>query len=391
MVLCMAPAPSTAPVALKFKDSATCRGLPAVQYHALEFRDRPVRPIEGRKFPAGAKYSLVPLGPKPELGLLLVWVPNAPGGPELWLDANADGKLSDDERHVLKGKTIEIPATVTVQWTPKPVRVQRTLMFRRSATGDGLRYAVRGYAEGRLKLGDKEYDVALLDGNGNGCFDRVGHDRLWIDLDGDGRFDLLTEQYPLGKPIQKDGAIYVVRSDPLAHSVVVNLRSQGEGKLRLRLAGKTGSPAKVAAELVSDIGEFVSIDKLDECTAVPYGEYRFANLMLEVPDADGKTWTFYFRAERERNFAVPVGQETTIPLMSQFEVNAQSELLPGEVMIRPGQQLNVRPEVIADGSLSLSRCSFGAKGQERPEDSKAEVVLLGPDGQSVHRSVDGFG
>ena len=64
---------------------------------------------------------------------------------------------------------------------------------------------------------------------------------------------------------------------------------------------------------------------------------------------------------------------------------------PGEGKVKPGQQLSIRPEVIADGSLSLSSCSISRKGQERPEDGKAEVLLLGPDGKTVHRSVDGFG
>ncbi len=390
MVLSASASPSTPPVALEFKDSATCRNRSAVKYHALEFRDKPVRPMDGRpKFPAGVKYSLVPLGPKPEKGLLLVWIPKAPGGPQLWLDANADGKLSDDERHAMSGRDLEVPATVTVRWTRNPVRVQRTLLLRRSAVGEGLRYAVRGYAEGRLKLGEKEYAAVLLDGDGNGCLDTVGHDRLWIDLDENGRFDLLTEQYPLGKAIAKQGDIYVVRSDPLASSVVVHLRSAGDGKLRLTLAAKTGTQVKATVELISDIGEFALIDKLDDITAVPYGEYRFARLRLEVPDADGNIWSFYFRAERDRYYPVPLDRETTIPLLKHFQVNVLTR--PSEGKIKPGQKIRVYPEVIADRSLSLSSCSIVKKGQARPVDGTAEVLLIAPDGTTVHRSVDGFG
>ena len=159
----------------------------------------PVRPLGDRKFAAGALYGVVPVGPTPETALTIVWLPKAAGGPELWLDANGDGQLTDDERHVMKGRELEIPATITIQLKPKPKKVERTLVFRRSALGDGLRYTVRGYMQGRLSLGGKEYATLLIDGNANGCFDTVGQDRVWIDLNQDGRFDPLTRAISLGQ------------------------------------------------------------------------------------------------------------------------------------------------------------------------------------------------
>ena len=124
-----------------------------------------------------------------------------------------------DERRVMPGRDLQIATTITVQLEPQPMRVQRTLLFRRSTLGEGLRYAVRGFAQGTLALGGTKYRVLLIDGNADGCFDTVGQDRVWIDLNGDGQFDPLTEQFPLGKPIVKDGNVYVIRSDPLASAV----------------------------------------------------------------------------------------------------------------------------------------------------------------------------
>jgi hypothetical protein len=389
--LCLAADPSAAPAtALKFKDSATCHGRPAVYYRAVEFRDTPVRPLEdGQKFPAGAKYGLLPIGPKPETGLMIVWIPKDNDKSVLWLDADGNGNLTDEERHVLSGKKLEIPASITVQVQPEKQQAKRTLLFRRSAQGDGLRYAVRGYAQGRLKLGEKEFDAALVDGNADGCLNTVGHDRVWIDLDGNGRFDLLTEQYPLGKPITLDGQVYVVRSNPLADEVVVNLRSVGEGKLRLALAAKSGSPGKIEAELVSDIGEFLPMEKLNEFVSVPYGEYRFSALQLEVPDAKGKLWSYRFSGEQPRNYTVPLNRETTIELLKHCLVNVQ--MLTEEEKIKPGGEIQVRPEIIADECLSLGSCSTRKKDAERGSDVEAEVLLLDPAGKTVHRSVAGFG
>ena len=100
--------------------------------------------------------------------------------------------------------------------------------------------------------------------------------------------------------------------------MVVNQRNIGEGKLRLTLARKHDAPSKISAELVSDIGEFVSIDKLDEFVSVPYGEYRIASVSLEVPDAAGKNWSYRFNAEGSREFSAPLGRETTIDVDEGF-------------------------------------------------------------------------
>ena len=305
VLLCMTDAGGATPVALEFKDAAARDKRQVVTYRALEFRDTPVRPLgEGRTFEAGAQYAVVPVGPKPETALTIVWLPKAAGGAVLWLDANADGKLADDERHAVTGRDIEIPATITIELDPKPQKVQRTLLFRRSTLNDGLRFAVRGYVEGRVRLGDKEYPVFISDANATGTFDNVGYDRVSIDLNGDGRFDPLVEQFPLGKPIVHCGNTYVIRSNAAASEVVANLRSAGEGKLRLALA-KHVADAKVSAELISDLGELVSIDKLDAAIPVPFGEYRLSALKLEAPTRPSRRGPIASTTTRRWNIQCP--------------------------------------------------------------------------------------
>ena len=192
-------------------------------------------------------------------------------------------------------------------------RSERTLIFRRSAVGDGLRYAVRGYMQGRLDLGGKKYATLLIDGNANGCFDTVGQDRVWIDLNHDGRLRSVDRAIPLG---QADHP----RRRRLRGPLRCHRLGRG-GQPAERRPGKTAAsagqrsssqPAKISAELVSDLGELVSIDKLDEATPVPFGEYRLSSLKLDVPDATGQTWTYNFYQARPKTYAVPTNQETTI-------------------------------------------------------------------------------
>jgi hypothetical protein len=386
LAACVATAvPAATPVGLDYKDSATYENRAIAQYQAIEFRDTPITPLvlnSKEELPSGVKYGFLQLGPNKDTAMVIVWAPKASDGPWLQLFSNADGKPLG-KRQKLSGKNMELPVTITVATKPSEVRVERTLLFRTSTKGDGLRYAVRGYAQGRLKLGGAEFAALLIDGNADGLLDTVGRDRLWIDLDGNGQFDLLMEQYPLGKPIVHKGDIFVVRSDPLAAAVVVNQRNVGESKLRLTLAAKHDASSKITAELVSDIGEFVSIDKLDEFVSVPYGEYRISSVSIEVPDASGKNWSYRFYSQAAKDYSAPQNIETTIELMKEFEMKVAMD---GGDKVNPGTAIRVTPNLVADVSLELSGCNGGAK-----DEGKAEVLLLGPDGKTIQRTVDGFG
>ncbi len=242
--------------------------------------------------------------------------------------------------------------------------------------------------QGRLDLGGKKYAALIVDGNANGCFDTVGQDRVWIDLNEDGRFDPLTEQFPLGKPITRGGEVYVVRSDASASAVVANLRSAGQGKLRLALAKKLTGPGKISAELVSDLGELVSIDKLDEPTAVPFGEYRVSSLKVEAPDSAGQTWTYNFDNEKTKNYAVPANRETAIVLLRRLRMDVALQLENGKAS--PGQTVSIQPKLLADRSLNLTSCTIGTAADCRRAEGNAEVLLLAPGGKVASRGLTGF-
>ncbi len=138
MLTAAGPSPAT-PAAFQFKDAATYENRPVLQYRAIEFRDVPVRPLgNDLKFGKGTLYGLVPVGPRPETALTIVWRPKAPGGPELWLDGNGDGKLTADERHAMSGRELEIAATITTEVDPK----RQTVQCARSCSG------VRRWAKG---------------------------------------------------------------------------------------------------------------------------------------------------------------------------------------------------------------------------------------------------
>ena len=387
--LCFSADAEATSAAFDFRDSADHEGRSMLHYRAIEFGDAPVQPLAGEFSPvAGAVHGQIPVGLVPESALAVIWLPKTDDGPTLWFDADGDGTLTAAERHVVSGREIEIPATITVQAEPEAKQVSRTILFRRPTFGTGLRYAVRGYAVGSLDLGDASHSVLLVDGNADGCLDTVGHDRVWIDLNWDGRFDGLTEQFPLGKPVAKGEHVYVIRSDPLAHAVSANLRRPGEGILRLTLA-RNLIVTKLSVELVSDLGELVAIDRLDEPVPVPHGKFRISWLKLHVTGLDGQQWYYSFSRSKQKYFSVPIGEETMIPLLGQLAMQVNLALSRGRA--KPSETIAVRPRVIADGeTLYLSSCTRGSEDRIRAAEGSAEILLLSPDGEAVSRGLSGF-
>ncbi len=107
--------------------------------------------------------------------------------------------------------------------------------------------------------------------------------------------------------------------------------------MRLTLGERSKPSAKIAAELISDLGELVVIDKLDEAISVPFGQYRVSSLKLEVPDAGGQTWTYNFYYEKTRNYTVPTNQETTVALLGQLDMRVTLHAITKRKHSRPGK------------------------------------------------------
>ena len=114
-------------------------------------------------------------------------------------------------------------------------------------------------------------------------------------------------------------------------------------------------------ELISDLGELVSIDRLDEPTAVPVGEYRISWLKLEMTDSSGQPWTYSFHKDKTKNHAVRTGQETTIAMLGKLGMNVVTDSHRPDDKPKPGETVVISPRLVADGCLYLSACSVGTR------------------------------
>jgi hypothetical protein len=158
----------------------------------------PGMPAEAKGRPADAKGELAYYATG--FGVLqLVIVMDSASPPNLFVDRNGDGNFSD-EKPVKRTKAADSgdgnqygPVTVKLG---KDGTTARILILRRGDE-EMVRICPAGYLTGQVKLGEKSYRIAVIDGDFNGRLEPVkditgtsrgSGDTLAIDLSGDGSF-----------------------------------------------------------------------------------------------------------------------------------------------------------------------------------------------------------
>jgi hypothetical protein len=366
----------------KFVDEATCAGRPVVIFRTAEMSDTPARPLHrDDAAPLGANFGVVPLGPGGRHRLGLVW---HAASNSVWLDADGDGRYSPAERHRLGDKPLEVKVTVPFG---EGTSEGRTLLVRRR--GDGVAYAVRGYTIGSVTIGGKEVAALLTDGDADGCFDGSGADRVWLDLDGDGKFDPLTEQFPVGTVTTHGGTAFLARPRANGLGLAVRERPAESGTLTVKVGRLPGSEmVELAAQYASEFGELVVVRKEGEALPVPAGRYRIESVHLSLADADGKVWYYWFASGERSAFDVEVRKGRGTIHVPLDRLRASVSLGDAEA-VTPGGAVQVQPDVTA-GRLYLTRCEAGGRDAECGREVPAELRLNESGSVTVDRASSGF-
>lgn len=388
LVIALSAHPS--PSEFEFRDVESVETRPVNRHRALELSDRPVRPIAWETAaPAGIQHGLVPVGPHVDSALAFAW---DPAHSILWLDADGDRRFTRSERFELGSKNpLEVPATIALRAgsSGKAHRLRRTLLFRPGLLGSGLRYTVRGAVLGAVDLGGRATPAMLTDGNADGGFDAAGVDRVWLDLDRDARFDPVSEQFLLGVPVVVGANTFTVSSDFMARTVAAHERDPRVGTIRLALGEARRGPSLVAlsATLVSETGDLLVIEKLDEPKEAHVGRYRVSAIAIELADESGRLWSYSFRGGREATIRVGPDAESRADLLHGLAMEVTVDA-PGEV--RPDDEVNVTPHLRFPSGLYLANCVTRRGPSGRDEERGAEIVLRSPSNAPLNRVVSGF-
>ena len=379
--LAMLAAPPDPPGDWKFVDEVALKGRSVLTYRTVELADVPSRPLHADdKPPAGAKFGSVALGPGGRQRLAIVWHASTK---TLWFDADGDGRFAASERHILGDTPLEAKVSITFGDQGKQ---DRTVLLRKR--GDGVAWAVRGYTAGTVTIGGKKIAAILTDGDADGCFDGAGTDRVWLDFDGDGKFDPLTEQFPLGNAISAGGAAVLVNPRPDGLAVQARERPNETGTLRVEVARLPRTQVvELSANYVSEFGELIVVKEAEKGVPLPAGKYRVDSVGLKLMGEDGKVWHYSFSSSaRKWDIEVVKGQVTTHKLLDGLKATVNFKA--GDE-ITPGSSVQVQPDVVA-GGLYLTRCEVGEKFANYGREVEAEIRLTEPGSVVIDRCASGF-
>jgi hypothetical protein len=255
---------------------------------------------------------------------------------------------------------------------------------------------------GALRLGDQEHAALLTDGNADGCFGTAGVDRIWIDLNDDGRFDPVAERFPLGTAIAVDtphgSRRFTIASDPWARRVSAHERDTRLGRLELVLQtghpSDAGAPAtalrieSLAAKLVGKTGELVVFSALDRPQEVPVESYRIDSFELRALDDAGRAWSYDFAGGSRAT--ITVEPHPARPARAGLLDGLALEVAAGHGVAHPGDSVDITPTLRLGSGLYLSNCWTQRTGSSIEQPRTAAIVLHDPGGQPRDRAVTGF-
>lgn len=361
----------------------------------------------------------------------------SPGEVDLYVDANRNRTIEAGERCSGEGRLWRVPLNVEYSEGEVFKRLPRELVFRLGSTGRTLSFAAAGYLEGRLSLplgegrgeeGRKQHAadsirkppsasapphpsplperegkavaVRRMDGDGNGFFTDP-QDRLWIDLNGDGRWDAVDEQFLYATILTIGGQRYAVRSDERG-TMLTLARLEGTGTIALAVRqkpdknssepGTLGRITEIAVTLVGRDGSAVGLRGADAKATVPVGEYRVSAVSLSLDDpAGGPRWNFVFsdNGGRDDNRWRKLAKDVALAIdpLEKFDFAAGPWQTSGKC--RPGDDLTFQPKLFTPDGLLINTCYRGTYDTGR-DGTSATIKLSASDGTLLATAQSGF-
>jgi hypothetical protein len=306
----------------------------------------------------------------------------ASGGPMLYADTDADGRLADEQPVALR--TVErqtdraVPSskpsveTVAIEYSTFTMRVpgrSRGPVLTLGVDGwiQGVNFAFLSIypgqiATGEVTLGGKSVQIALVDNTLDGRYDSflsssalgdpLSCDAIAIDLDGDGHFGMTaqgSEVLQLSRMVHVEQGYYDLRPARDGSSIRITTARPRMGTLDVDCPD-------LILTLQSDTGSY-QLSGEGGRWELPVGTYRLRAIQLSTTDEAGTTWMLYgdwSRGGGLAEFEIRRGRTTTIPAGPPLTVGATTSASGDAISInfdvtgRAGE--HYRPGVYMNGT-----------------------------------------
>jgi hypothetical protein len=304
---------------------------------------------------------------------------------DLYVDADRDRVLRPEERVAGEGPRRRLTLPVMhIDGDPlNPRFIDRTVEFELGGAGRALRVATLGCLHGAVRLGDRLVAARRFDADGNGQFADAA-DRLWIDLDGDGRWDPFVEQFTCQAVLRIDGQSVALRADALGDALDL---APIEGSGRVRVVARPRIDVEVIearALLICRDGSVVTVRAADGAARVPAGEYRVGSMFLHVADPEGGApWSYTFSSAGQPEMPWrTVAADATLEIEPLADLRFAVALPYGKPAYMPADTVHVAPLWTSGEGLSINGCWRGDAARPYDRQTAADIELIDPD-QSV--------
>jgi hypothetical protein len=315
----------------------------------------------------------------------------ADGGFDVYVDQDRNRQIDADD--LVAGSGAVRRVSIAAQFVAKDAvtGLPRMIALRRSSLGKSIGVATLGYLEGEAELNGKRVMVRRVDGDGNGVFADL-RDRLWIDRDGDGRFDPITEQLPYLPVLRLDERRFAVRADAVGQRLSFEeIVGTGRIKLHLPSLAATARLQDLQVMLVGEDGAALTLQQSSQPHLLPVGRYALATVSLSVVDAaGGEPWNFVFSrsgADAPRRwYEIGRDQEVSVDPIGSMRFDAR---LTGAV--QPGRDVQVTPVLYSGDGLLLNSSTRGdADNRGVSENYNCATLRLSASGAVVDTQQSGF-
>jgi hypothetical protein len=338
------------------------------------------------------RYAQIRYGSPRSIEVAIVVDDLGSGDADLYVDAGRNRVIEAKDRAKRQRGTWRVPLDVAVLEGNLLTTQPRELIFRLGRLSGTLAYATCGYLEGTAELGGKRVAVRRVDGDGNGLF-ADPQDRLWIDLNGDGAWDPLHEQFLVTPVLQVGGERYRVLSDPLGNRLAF-APLLGTGTVHLAVAAPMAARIMdLNVTLAGRDGSAAALHGNDSDAELPVGEYRVSVVSVSLRDPmGGEPWNFVFSFsgddEKATWYTLTRGGTQRIDPLGRLELRSG---IPPDAHCQAGEDFGFRPELYTGDGLLINTAYRGMLSQGFAYGGcGADVFLLDDGGRELAKAHSGF-
>ncbi|MDP1562641.1 MAG: hypothetical protein Q8M16_14795 [Pirellulaceae bacterium] len=257
--------------------------------------------------------------------------------------------------------------------------------FRFDESTKKLLAATAGTMNGQVRFGDRDCEARYEDRSANGqWFD--AEDRLFVDLNGDGKLNPISERLPCQGMRTIGGTLYAIAGDPFGRTLAITtVVERGTIVPRLEMFSEDAELISVSGSMASESGIKITFDRLDQPLEVPIGRWYLSELRLEVRESENHYRFVFNRLGGNHRAEVVDGVEVDFELLGDLKLTASVTQIPDA---NRGGVISIHPTLRTESGCYLRDAKVGrnSAGNENRLTSTSRfgnnAVVLGSSGFS---------